>query len=232
MLSLNRNIITGLSASICFVVLSSNTFAYMQDNVSEFSFLIQSNDLSLKYDDPVNSVIRTKVSSLRATWWQALTKQLQGGLSLAYVDMTQNSYSNVPAYNSTGYNIGIGLRGAILQTNFVNIGLGVTADYLSTTGGTAFNNKTDVSWAEYVGSADFVFIPTKPVSILGGVSYTVIDGTQKIYGTFNRTLSFSANTPEGYYGGLSIKTGGTGRINMTWHEGTRQGFYLTFSNQF
>ena len=211
------------------LALSSNALAYKQNNVAEFSFLVQSNDISLEYP---NSVNRTKVSTLRATWWQPLTKALQGALSLAYVDMSQNSYGSVPAYSSTGYDLGIGLRGTIVKNNILDFGLSFTFDYLSTSGGTVTGKRTEVSWLQYIGSADFEFLPTKPVSILAGVTYTIIDGEQKIYNTLSSIQSFSANTPEGYYGGLGIKTGGTGRIEMKWYEGTRQGFYLTFSNEF
>jgi hypothetical protein len=227
MISNKRKLITITSFGL--FVLSTNTFAYKQTEVAEFSFIVQSNDISLKYP---NSVNRTKVSTLRATWWQPLTKWLQGAISLAYVDMSQNTYATVPAYSSTGYNLGIGLRGGIIQNNVFNLGLKFTFDYLSTSGGTSLNQRTEVSWLEYIGSADFEFLPTKPVSILAGVSYTIIDGEQKIYNTFNTIHSFSANTPEGYYAGIGIKTGDTGRIEMKWYEGTRQGFYLTFSNRF
>jgi len=230
--SQNRTLINWIFTGLCIFAYSVNSFAYEQDNVAEFSLIVQSNELSLQYPDSVN---RTKVSTLRGTWWQSLSPWLQGALSLAYVDMSQDSYASVPAYNATGYDIGVGFRGGILQSNFVNIGLKFTIDYLSTAGGTALNQRTEINWFEYIGSADFIFIPTKPVSILAGVSYTVIDGEQKIYNTsnnFNSIQSFSANIPEGYYAGLSIKTGQSGQINMKWHEGTRQGFYLTFSNRF
>lgn len=229
MLALKHLTMIGLTVSICFFAVSSSATAHKRDTVAEFSLLVQSDEISLKYP---NSANRTKVSTLRATWWQPLSNWLQGALSLAYVDMSQNSYAGFQAFNATGYDIGIGLRGGVLQSKFVNIGLRFTADYLSTTGGTAFNNKTDISWFEYVGSADFVFIPTKPVSILAGASYTVINGEQIIYNTINSIHTFTANTPEGYYAGLSLQTGQSGRINMKWYEGTRQGFYLTFSNRF
>lgn len=227
MISIKHKLITITSFSL--FALSSNVFAYKQTDVAEFSFLVQSNELSLKYP---NSVNRTKVSTLRATWWQPLTKWLQGAISLAYVDMSQNTYATVPAYSSTGYDLGIGLRGTIVQNNILNFGLRFTFDYLSTSGGTSLNNRTEVSWLQYIGSADFEFLPTSPVSILLGANYTVIDGEQKIYNTFNTIHSFSANVPEGYYAGLGIKTGKEGRIEMKWNEGTRQGFYITFSNKF
>lgn len=218
-----------LTLSIISVIFSANAFAYDTSDVTEMSLVIQSNDISLKFP---NSVDTTKSSTIEVTWWQKFSASLDGRLSVAYVELSQNNNSTVSAYDTSGYELGIGFRGTFFESEFANLGFGVNFDYMATSGETTAKEVTEVSWYKYSGSLDAVFLPLNSISILAGASYTTIDGEYKLVNAANSIVSFSEDQPEGYYAGMSFKSGSSGKVNVTWHGGHRQGVYLVFSNRF
>ena len=218
-----------LATCFIFSVASTNVFAYPDNDVTEMSLLIQSNNMYFKFPGTVD---QTKISTIELTWWQVFTGSIEGGLNISYVELSQKDNSSVPAYDASGYEVGIGFRSKFIQTETVNVGLRMSIDYMALSGQTNSNKDVEVSWVKYSGGADFEFFPSSSISALAGVSYTSIDGENKVIDTTNSLVSFSEDKPEGYYAGVSFKSGRSGKINMTWHGGYRSGVYLTFSNQF
>lgn len=218
-----------LTLNIVIVIYSCNVFAYDTSEVTEMSLVIQSNDMSLKYPDSVDT---TKMSTIEITWWQKFSASLDGRLSVAYVELSQHTNSTVSAYDTSGYELGIGFRGNIFESEIVNLGFGINFDYMSTSGETRAKEATEVSWYKYSGSVDTVFLPQNTLSILAGASYTTIDGEYKLIDSGNSIVTFSEDQPVGYYAGMSFKSSGSGKVNVTWHGGHRQGVYLVFSNRF
>jgi len=229
MFKVSRANLSGLMLSAVSIFFSAHAFAYDRINVTEVSLVIQSNDLELKFP---NTVDRTKASTVEVTWWQYFSASLEGRLSIAYVELSQNTNSSVMAYDTSGYELGIGFRGNIFESEIVNLGFGLNFDYLATSGETTAKEATEISWYKYSGSIDAVFLPLNTISILTGVSYTTIDGEHKVINTTNSLASFTEDQPEGYYVGISFKSGGNAKVNVTWHGGYRQGVYLVFSNHF
>lgn len=218
-----------LTLSIIFVIFSGNAFAYDTSQVTEMSLVIQSNDMSLKFPGSVDT---TKTSTIEVTWWQKFSASLDGRLSMAYVELSQNTNSTVSAYDTSGYELGIGFRGNIFESEIVNLGFGINFDYMASSGETREKEATEVSWYKYSGSVDAVFLPQNTISILAGASYTTIDGEYKLIDSANSIVTFSEEQPEGYYAGMSFKSSSSGKVNVTWHGGHRQGIYLIFSNRF
>lgn len=218
-----------LALNIGFTVFSVNAFAYDASNVTEMSLVIQTNDMSLKFP---NSVDVTKTSRVEVTWWQKFSASLDGRLSVAYIELSQSTNSSVSAYDTSGYELGIGFRGNIFETRFADLGFGVNFDYMTTSGETTAKEETEVSWYKYSGSVDAVFLPANTISILAGASYTAIDGEHKLINAANSIVTFSEDQAEGYYAGLSFKSSANGKVNVTWQGGHRQGIYLVFSNRF
>ena len=229
MFQLNRAQFSALILSFTLVVIPTYTYAAEDGEVTEVSLLLQTNDILLIFPDSVTS---TKVSTAQVTWWQEFSESLEARLSLSYIELSQKNNSSVLAYNATGYDIGIGFRGAVIKSEIVDVGLSVTLDYLSTTGETNLDEAIEISWLEYSGSVDFEFIPSSPVTILAGASYTAIDGEHEVINTANSLSSFSEDESAGYYGGLSFKSNDGGNVSLTWHGGHREGVYLTFSKRF
>jgi len=228
----NKIIIT-----LFFTLFASQVIAANGNNVSQVSFVVQNNDLSVDINDSVNVVSVTKV---KATWWQPLTKSLEGGVSLGYAELDQDEYTGVQSYATNGYTIGFALRAGLINANAIQLGLNFNFDYLQTSGytsstGSSIDQRTEVNWFEYGAGIVLVLLPKSTVSILGGASDTELDGDLKVdnsNGNGSTRRSFAVHTPEGYYGGIRINTGQTGRIDMKWESGTRKGFYLAFSNRF
>lgn len=218
-----------LTQSIVFVFFTGNAFAYDTSEVTEMSLVLQSNDMSLKFPSSVDS---TKTSTIEVTWWQKFSASLDGRLSVAYVELSQNTNSTVSAYDTSGYELGIGFRGNIFESEIVNFGFGINFDYMASSGETTAKEATEVSWYKYSGSVDAVFLPLNTISILAGASYTTIDGEYKLIDSGNSIVTFSEDQPEGYYAGMSFKSSARGKVNVTWHGGHRQGIYLVFSNRF
>jgi len=208
---------------------SSSVFAYGDSDIAEMSFIVQSNDISLKFP---TSTDKTKVSSMEVTWWQNFSDSLQARLNIAYVEMSQNADASVLGYTASGYELGLGFRGNVSTSDVVNIGLGVSFDYLVINGETNIEEAIDITWFKYSGGIDFEFLPLSSVSILTGFNYTVIDGEHRVVDTANSLTTFSEDKPEGYYIGMSFKSGNSGTVNMTLHGGQREGIFLTFSNRF
>jgi len=214
---------------LTFFLLLNSALAYEENDVTEMSFIIQSNDISLKFP---TSTDKTKVSSMEVTWWQKFSDSLQARLNIAYVEMSQNADASVLGYTASGYELGIGFRGNVITSDVVNIGLGVSFDYLAIDGETNIEEAIDITWFKYSGGIDFEFLPLSSVSILTGLNYTVIDGEHRVIDTANSLTTFSEDKPEGYYIGMSFKSGNSGTVNMTLHGGQREGIFLTFSNRF
>ena len=206
-----------------------HSFAYSDGDVTEMSLVASSNDVSLKFS---NSIDKTRNSTIELTWWQVFSESIQAKVSLAYVELSQNSNSTVLAYDASGYKLGVGFRGNAFNSEFLTVGLNVSFDYLSADGNNTQQETVQVTWFEYSGGVDLEFLPNNSVSILTGASYTVIDGEHKTVDVANSAVTYSEDTPEGYYAGVSFKSGQRGRINMTWHGGHSQGIYLSFSNHF
>jgi len=216
--------------AICmFIGVSQQSYAYDGADVTEMSLVVRSNDLSVKYS---NSIDKTRDSTIQLTWWQVFSNSIQAKLSLAYVELSQNADSTVRAYDSSGYKIGIGFRGSVFYSEFVSVGLKLSIDYLSTDGSNNLEETVQVTWLEYSGGVDMVFLPENTVSILTGVSYTVIDGEHKVVDVANSAVTFSEDEPEGYYAGVSFKSGRRGKVDVTLHGGHSQGVFLGFSNSF
>lgn len=229
MFQITRTYFNGILLSFVFFTLSLNAYAYGESDLTEMSLVIQSNDISLRFPA---SVDKTKVSTLEINWWQEFSKSLEGRLSIAYVELTQSANSSVLAYDTSGYELGLGFRGDIFESEIVNLGFSLNLDYMASAGETSTKLQAEVSWYKYSGSVDFVFLPSKPISILTGASYTAIDGEHKIIDVTSSSVTFTEDTPVGYYAGLSFKSGGRGKVNVIWQGGHRQGIYLVFSNRF
>ena len=229
MFQIKRAYFSVLALSFILTVFSANAFAYDTSEVTEMSLVIQSNDMSLKFPDTVDE---TKTSKIEITWWQKFSASLDGRLSIAYIELSQSANSTVSAYDTSGYELGIGFRGNIFETQFANLGFGVNFDYMTTSGETTEKEETEVSWYKYSGSVDAVFLPENTISILAGASYTAIDGEHKLINSGNSVVTFSEDQAEGYYAGLSFKSSANGTVNVTWQGGHRQGIYLVFSNRF
>lgn len=228
MFQLNRNLFRVLALCLVPAIISTNVLA--ESDVTEMSLLVQSNDVSFKFP---NSVDRTKISTIEVTWWQSFSDVAELRLNIAYVELSQNVNSTVSAYNTTGYEVGIGFRGNVFESEIINIGIGATFDYLSSQGETTLNNEaTEVTWLKYSGGVNFVFLPSNSISILTGASYTTIDGEHELTDTAGSLVTFTEDESEGYYAGLSFKSGQRGKITMSWHGGHREGVYLTFSSRF
>lgn len=205
--------------------------------ITEVSFGIRNNDMSVDINDSVSII---NITLIEATWLQKLTESLQSGVSIGYIDIDQDAYTGVQGYVTNGYKVGFGLRANLIKSQLLVLDLDFNFDYISTTGytsttGSSIDQRAEVTWFEYGGGVDLVLLPKNAISILGGASYTELDGEYRVDNSNDAgstKLNFAAHSPEGYYGGIRIKTGGAGRIDMTWHGGTSEGFYLAFSNRF
>ncbi len=219
---------TSLSILFFSMFLSANAFASRGGDVTEMSLLIQNNDIFLKYP---GSVDRTTISSVQVSWWQSFSESIDARISIASLELQQKSNSSVLAYNATGYALGIGFRGNIFESDFVNAALNLGFDYLTTSGETNLNQAIEVSWYESSIGVDFKFLPLNSVSFLLGARYTSINGEHDVMDT-STVVSFSEDNPQGYYAGLEFKAGQGGKVTVSWQGGFRQGVYLSFSNRF
>lgn len=214
--------------TVCVLLFMSNVYAGGEGHVTEMSLVLQSNDINLKYPGSVDSI---KISAVEVNLWQSFTESVDARLSIASIELSQKNNATVSAYDATGYMLGIGFRGNIIESEFVTAGLSFGFDYLAITGETNTNQAVDVSWYESSVSADFEFFPSNPVSFLTGASYTRIDGEHDVTGT-GTLVSFSEDEPGGYYIGLAFKAARGGEVVVTWQGGYRQGVFLSFSNRF
>ena len=214
--------------TISFLCLST-AYSLDDSDVTEMSLQLQNNDVDIKFP---GSVAETKMSRIQLIWWQPLVGSIEGGLNLSYVELSQKTSATVTAYDTSGYEIGIGFRGLILDTEILNLGLQFSLDYLSAQGDTNLEQDVDITWLKYSSSLDFEFIPLSPVTILTGVSYSKIDGEHELLDTPNSVVEFNEDDAIGYYIGLSIKSGNSGKIAVTVNNGHREGIYLVFSNRF
>ena len=196
--------------------------------ITEMTLTIQNNDIDLKYSAAIE---RTEISSVQVTMWQDFSESIDARLNIASIELSQKATGSVSIYNTTGYILGIGFRGNVLETELLNIGVSLGLDYLATEGETSSNESVSVSWFESTVKTDLELFPNKSLSFLTGASYTVIDGEHDVADTSTIT-SFSEQDAEGYYAGLSLKASGGGKVALIWQGGYRKGVYLSFSNQF
>jgi len=193
-----------------------------------FALWVVNHDVDLTYP---NSTRRTRMTNVTASWQQSFSARLRGGIQLSYLDLSQASNPLVSGTSSTGYGVGIDLRGLVIDRNQLQTELRVGYSYQATEGSSA-NQNTEYRWHRLVGGVDFTLFPRSTVALLTGASLASLDGEQRDTGIINRITDFSEDDPLGYYAGLSIRTDPGGRIGIKWYGGRSQGFYLLFSRKY
>ena len=223
---------TQLRLKPCLLLLcclfSPASWSNTDSQVSDFALLIEHTDSDWAYPTGVQQTTTTR---LLAVWHESFGPAFKGGLRLAYLELSQASNPFPSAQTSTGYSLGFDIHTRLLNAHLLQLGLIFAYDYQSTTGSNP-DQTSDFVWHTGQAGLDVILAPFAWVSVLTGVSLTVLDGEQRLSGNLNRIIPFDEEDPLGYYAGINLKTDATGSIGLKWHGGTKRGVEFVFRREF
>ena len=164
-------------------------------------------------------------------WYEAFTKDFQGGLEYGYLDVSLNNTSQNSIQFGTGEYYGVLFRYRPIEYAIASLTLNLNYRYnqIENIG----NNQTSkLIWRKTLFSGELEFRPFNKLGFLFTAEYQNLSAEQRDSGNFNQITYFNAAKNTGYRFGINIKPNPTAEIRLEWLTGYRKGGIIHFSRGF
>jgi hypothetical protein len=204
------------------------TAALGEDRPLELALALGKTKTTFDYAD--TTAVDTEIQFIEVNWYERFSANLEVGLHAGKAFATQTGRNVTAGLEPDGYQAGIGVRAEFLQTSWLQPFFHATYFYRRVTHDDT-NRSVALAWHEPMARLG-VATKTERARLYGGVSWSAIDGRERITGTAPSTTDFERSGRVGGFLGADLAVEQDGHIGAEVFSGTKRGLEIYFKKGF